>query len=239
MRLHIHQSFRTGPIRHYVMIGVCTVVVLLVSHLPTASATSLRGLATDAKVNLKGVYKAQMTHFAEHDTYADFQTIGFTIQADHPRYVYGLTPGPDGLIGKGDPPRFPSDIDWDAIGIRPGVTTNAFTAVAVGNLDADSGLEIWSLNHKNRLVQHANDMADFNPTREQFIRVNYGAFVLACTVFFLVGYRTVTYNPAKELFGILWVIAMLWYLFGLFLCELFGMGFNPPLRCVLWSQSLF
>ncbi len=98
----------------------------------------------EAKVNLKGVYAAQLSYFAEADRYGDFSEIGFSVDASSARYSYDIG-GTNTGIGSN-------------CSVRGTVAANQFTINACGNIDGDTTIDFWSIDEANVLKNTINDV---------------------------------------------------------------------------------
>jgi type II secretory pathway pseudopilin PulG len=106
-----------------------------------------RAKQSEAKVTLKAIYTAETAYFAEHGTYAPtFEAIGFRPEEGN-RYSYYL--GDAAISGSAGPKERPA---------AAAVSQKAFKAVAVGNLDADATLDVWTIDQDGDLQNSANDV---------------------------------------------------------------------------------
>jgi hypothetical protein len=104
----------------------------------------------EAKTNLMTIFSSEMAFFAENSTYgANFDDLGFSLLGDA-RYAYFL-PGSELQPAKGARYSLPE-------GIAPRVDERGFVVVAVGNLDSDPTLDVWTMDQDRDLVNVVNDM---------------------------------------------------------------------------------
>lgn len=76
------------------MIVVAIIGILAAIAIPNFIKFQARAKQSEAKTNLKGLFQAQKSYFAEHDTYiADFQAVGFIPERGN-RYSYALAAAP-------------------------------------------------------------------------------------------------------------------------------------------------
>ena len=132
------------------MIVVAIIGILAAIAIPNFLKYQTKAKQSEAKVNLKGIYMAELSYFAESDTYSTFSDVGFDIQAGNPRYVYDI--GSGATVGSGTPAT--------CAGATAGITSNpaAFTATGCGNIDGDATVDTWSINDTNVLTNATNDV---------------------------------------------------------------------------------
>lgn len=107
-------------------------------------------LQQSASEDLRALLRAERLFRAGSDTYGTFKELRFT--PTHGRYTLYLgaddyLPGKRGGEAIADP--LPPDL-------QPSVSEDAFTAVAVANLDDDPELDVWALQHTGEM-QHVQD----------------------------------------------------------------------------------
>ena len=103
----------------------------------------------EVKANLKEIAALEQGYYKQHRTYADsFTALGWRPNGEI-IYSYFLPRGeisnPSGAPGK------PLE------GIEPGAGATGFTAVAVGNIDEDETLDVWTIDQKANLQNRVND----------------------------------------------------------------------------------
>jgi type II secretory pathway pseudopilin PulG len=109
-----------------------------------------RAKQAECKTNLKALYVAQQSYFAEKNDFADDATdVGFA-PAGKTRYTY--FGGPDLVIEADSPESKPveeADLPPLASESLPGVEGECpdctFTAACAGNIDTDDTLDVWSI----------------------------------------------------------------------------------------------
>ena len=142
--------------------------------------------AAEAKTNLSGLFTAQKAFFGEYMTYGtDLVSVNW-LPDGKPQFVYGFcnefpTGGLPGISGYrpdrkhtnhpdvvGTPPAYSTKhtagigdpcVALGSYGLASKfkVDGQSFLAFAVGNLDSDADLEIWSINHTKQLSLLAKD----------------------------------------------------------------------------------
>jgi type IV pilus assembly protein PilA len=168
---------------------LCCVGGLAVIAVPNFMKFNVKSKQSEVKFNLKAAYTAQRSYFIEEDTYAEtIDEAGFYPErGNRYRYVFSarsdsLLPGsPDGGTHNGvlaDPRHSPDNPALLAAIPRAllgeaglhGKCPEAcdFTVVAVGNIDGDADVDLWSISTKERTLggelvpaglayQHLND----------------------------------------------------------------------------------
>lgn len=105
----------------------------------------------EAVNNLKQIYDRQEQYKAKNGKYAPtFNELGW-MPAGGSKYKYFLSPQES---MKGSRPSF--DYALPA-GVKPNVTDDSFTIVAIGNIDCDPYIDVWRINSQKQLM---NDMGD-------------------------------------------------------------------------------
>ncbi len=122
------------------------------SWLEARRADRVRAMQQGASEDLRALLRAERLYRASTDTYGTFKELRFTPQ--HGLYTIYL--GPDDVrpgTRNNEPVVDPLPPD-----LQPGVSENAFTAVAVGNVDDDPDLDVWVLSDTGR-IEHVKDDA--------------------------------------------------------------------------------
>lgn len=149
----------SGPITAMIATGVGLIIFfgegLLVLHWIEARsqeriATAQAGVADD----LKTLLRAQRLYRVSNETYGTFQD--FRFKPIYGKYTYYLRP--DSLVeAKRDGETIADPIPQ---GLLADVDKDAFTALAVANLDRDEFLDVWQLTHGGSIVHLADDATD-------------------------------------------------------------------------------
>jgi type IV pilus assembly protein PilA len=141
------------------MIVVAIIGILAAIAIPNFLKFQAKSKQSEAKTNLKAVYTAQTSYFGEFNTYNTFDKVNWE-PVGTARYKYGL--GTASSIPT--PPAAGSTTSLGNTGYSGtfattlGVTQNAFTSGAIGNIDNDATSDEWTINHLNALVNQANDV---------------------------------------------------------------------------------
>ncbi len=149
-----------------------TVVVVGTPGLFRIIATPPRSPQSEVKTYLKSAYTAERAYFGEKDDYAgEIEKMGFLPERGN-RYLYLVTPGGDvltpgapsgahGLIAV-DPMKVPAAVTSAYVAaIPPALLAEAgvhgtcpdacwVTVIAVGNVDKDADLDVWSISTRDR-----------------------------------------------------------------------------------------
>lgn len=150
---------------------------------------SPRAKQSEVKMNLKSFFTAERAYFTEKDEYSEeIEQVGFQPERGN-RYLYLLKPGSDVLVPGGpvgahgivavDPVKDPSAVTAAYVAaIPPALLAQAgvhgkcpddcsLTVIAVGNIDGDVGLDIWSISTRDRTIA-----GESVPPGQPFMHVN-------------------------------------------------------------------
>ena len=154
------------------MIVVAIIGILAAIAIPNFSKFQSKAKQSEAKTNLKAIYTAAKSRFAEKDDYGDdtqttvFGSIGWAPEANNKyMYSYGaqkwtikalnVTTGAGGTTVT------------CSVGTPAVSATNAaiktFLASACANIDSDSFIDTWMINDKNVLFNGTVVVADVQP----------------------------------------------------------------------------
>ncbi len=156
------------------MIVVAIIGILAAIAIPNFNRFQAKSKQSEAKANLKGIFTAAKARFAEKDNFGStFADIGFAPEKNN-RYTYlygGTTAGTtlwqtrstvDGGTG--------GTTEACSGGVASAVTTAApftFVASACGNVDTDTFIDGWAINHNNIMANNPVLAADVaTPTTE-------------------------------------------------------------------------
>jgi len=122
---------------------------------------ALIALANEAKSTLKTLFVALQSYLAETGRYCTtFQECGFQPKPNS-RYLYFLS---DREVRGGGGAE---DLELlhiraimvlDQLHIKPMIRRHGFLIVAVGNIDSDEDLDVWTIDHENNLLNPLNDL---------------------------------------------------------------------------------
>jgi len=99
--------------------------------------------------NLGAIFTAEIAHFGERNTYATtFDEIGWA-PAGNNLYTYYL---PDDVVPSASGQTYPLPS-----GVEP-VAGDSLRVVAVGNIDNDDTLDVWTINNMKQLINVVNDV---------------------------------------------------------------------------------
>ena len=138
------------------MIVVAIIGILAAIAIPNFLKYQAKSKQSEAKTNLKGIFTSEQSYMAEKNTFGDFATVNFAPAGDWVATKYyafqvDSTEGPKGNAAS------VAAYDETGIAAASGFTASAFSCGACGNLDADAGLDLWSINEQNSL---SNDVVD-------------------------------------------------------------------------------
>jgi type IV pilus assembly protein PilA len=142
------------------MTQVAVIGVLAAIAVPNFLKFQSRAKQSEAKANLKGLFTAQKAHYAETGRYCtSFEKCGWEAQTGS-RYIYML--GQEAVGGdKADSYpllRMRASAALTELDIESRVKKGSFLLIAVGNIDSDSDLDIWTIDQDNNLKNVKNDV---------------------------------------------------------------------------------
>lgn len=143
--------------------SLCCISMLAAIAVPNFVKFQARSKQSEAKMNLKGAFMAEKSWFAERDTYSEsFAEMGFIPERGN-RYMYVVSPSADASSkidadGKHSPDNpallaaIPASLLADT-GVQ-GKCPDAchITVVAVGNVDNDPDVDLWSVSTEARTI---------------------------------------------------------------------------------------
>jgi len=146
------------------MIVVAIIGILAAIAIPNFLRFQAKSKQSEAKTNLGGIFTGQTAYLGEKDLYGTFAQIAWAPIGTTQRYTYysgynnALTdfvaaPAP---IGK---------TDWVGGSYTPaqtqpsGTTPGMFTVGAIGNVDTDTTLDVWTITESKALVNQLDDVA--------------------------------------------------------------------------------
>ena len=125
------------------MIVVAIIAVLAAIAIPNFMSFLAKTKRSEAKYNLEGINKAEISWFGENDYFSSsFNQIRW--RPDGTIYYYTFSVGTE-LLGKGE--AIPGGIP-----VTPGATSSSFTACAWGSIDSDPTVDLWYTNEDKILV---------------------------------------------------------------------------------------
>jgi len=146
------------------MIVVAIIGILAAIAIPNFLKFQAKSKQSEAKTNLKGIYTAETSYFGENNQYSSFDNVTW-VPVGAARYHYTLDGKSTGVDALNKGVDYTSTAPtWDATGAdgfkgaAPDVTTGAFTAGAVGNVDNDADPDTWEINDANSLHNIQNDV---------------------------------------------------------------------------------
>ena len=137
------------------MIVVAIIGILAAIAIPNFLKFQARTRQSEAKANLKAIFTSMKAHYAEKTAYNDCSAAfcGWTMEAgSDPKYRYE-----DGTNNLGKSATC-TTLAAGGVATAPGVTPQAFTATAEGNIDSDDSCDVWSINTDNELSNDSNDV---------------------------------------------------------------------------------
>jgi len=138
------------------MIVIAIIGILSAIAIPNFNRFQARSKQSEVKTNLKALYVAAKSYFAEHDSFdAGLNSLGFTPESGF-RYSYSYASSATGAT------TYYTGASQVAgqISNCPGstVSTSSFTAVACANIDTDNTADIWQIDDSSLLSNTTNDV---------------------------------------------------------------------------------
>jgi len=131
------------------MVVVAIVGLLAAIAIPDYISFTTKAKQSEAKMNLKAIYTAEIAYFTETGNYTMvFSEIPWSPMGNV-FYIYDI----GGSERVGHTPVWAPDPAADA----PGVHAEGFTILAYGNLDADDTVDTWQINDQIDLINRMND----------------------------------------------------------------------------------
>jgi type IV pilus assembly protein PilA len=137
------------------MVVVAIIGILSTIAIPDFLKMQAKSKQAEAKMNLGEIYVAQIAYYSESSTFAGgsdaFKLLGFESRSQiTSRYAYLMA---DSIVIPvvNIPPSFPPTIP---------VTQDSFTVQAVGNIDNDLSVDIWTINDAKQLFNPVSDIGD-------------------------------------------------------------------------------
>ncbi len=132
-----------------VMVLFAVIGIVAAIAIPSFLKYKTAAKQSEAQMNLKSIYVAQASYFAETETYGStFATIGWE-PFDAKSYTDYLADD----VAEGSQAAsvsLPEDVDV-------AVTAESWRAAAVGNVDQDETLDIWVIDQDNQMVHLLDD----------------------------------------------------------------------------------
>lgn len=148
-----------------ILITLAVIAILAAIAIPDFLHFSERARQSWPKTNLASIATAEWAYFSNTGSWSgSFEVIGWrgeshlSYHSKDTKYTYFLTPTE--WLGS-NPNELGIKVPFQLPGYKgpmPGYSANGFTAVAVGNMDNDSTLDIWYINKEKNPVNVVNDV---------------------------------------------------------------------------------
>jgi len=131
------------------MIVVAIIAILAAIAIPNFLNFMSKARTAEVKSNLEAIYKAELSYFGEKDRYSDsFVEIRWMpVGAAYYTYSVGTE-----YFGKDN------NVNPKPASITPAADNNSFTAYGWGNIDSDTTVDIWHIDHLKNLVNDVDDI---------------------------------------------------------------------------------
>ena len=133
------------------MIVVAIIAILAAIAIPNFLSFVSKTRRSEVKSNLEGIYKAEISYFGEKNTFSNSFVEIRWLPVGVANYTYSV--GTE-YFGKDN------TINPKPASVTPVATDNSFSAYGWGNIDPDTAVDIWHIDHQRNLV---NDVDDMNP----------------------------------------------------------------------------
>jgi type IV pilus assembly protein PilA len=138
----------TGAVSTFLLLGVVAAIAI-----PNFLKYTARAKQSEAKINLTAIWMAQEEYHYDTNQYGEtFQEIVWAPEGQT-RYSYHLLPGEVIDASVGGPYSLPPDVEAF-------VDDFTFQAVAVGNIDPDDTLDVWTIDQDKTLKNVVNDVEE-------------------------------------------------------------------------------
>ena len=147
--------------RDEIIIGLLILAVLAALAIPDFVKMLPQETAGEPKWHLPQIFVSQTSYYGEHGVYAVspglFEKIRFEVETPN-RYSYycGDEVWPCHPNKCGETPHPTLGPDWP-LPVKPYARDHSFMCMAVGNLDDDPTMDVWSINERKVLVHFVND----------------------------------------------------------------------------------
>jgi hypothetical protein len=125
---------------------------LLLDWVHSRRQRQVEAIQYTAGEDLRDLLRAERLFHATRDRYGSIKELGFVARNGH----YTIYLAPDDFLSAQRNGQTIKDALPD--GLVPGLSEEAFTAVAVGNLDTDPDVDVWVLTDSGRVSQVASDL---------------------------------------------------------------------------------
>jgi len=142
----------------HLFLFLLVVAAIIIPNLTRFAAPSKQ---SEFKTNLGAIYVAQLSYFSNTNTYASGPDAFKLLQwepAGQNRYAYYCQ-------GAMIPNKLPMNINYTPlpdgrwpVALKPASSKTGFTCMAVGNIDNDETLDVWSINDGKILRNDLNDI---------------------------------------------------------------------------------
>ncbi len=132
------------------MIVVAIIAILAAIAVPNFLGFVSKARRSEVKSNLEAIYKAELSYFGEKDMYsASFVEIRW-VPVGAANYTYSVGTEQLGKDNTTNP---------KPASATPFANDNSFSAYGWGNIDSDSAVDIWHVDHLKNMVNDDDDLA--------------------------------------------------------------------------------
>jgi type IV pilus assembly protein PilA len=128
------------------MIVVAIIGILAAIAIPNFTRFQAKSKQSEAKTNLKALYVAEKSYYAEYSTFVCGTNCNYSPEANNNYSYYKVGQTWTGKLGTG------------CTAPTPAEGTSAFTADAQANIDTDTICDLWTEDDSNNLTNTVNDV---------------------------------------------------------------------------------
>lgn len=145
----ISRKLQSGFTLIELMIVVAIIGILAAIAIPNFIKFQAKAKQSEAKSNLKAIFVAKKSHFAENNTFACTSLCGWSPESGT---IYTYNTGAAEFAAN------KAGVGTVASAAGYAETTTSFIATANGNIDNDATMDIWTINQDNALNNTTNDV---------------------------------------------------------------------------------
>ena len=139
------------------MIVVAIIGILAAIAIPNFLMYQTKAKQAEAKSNLNGLFKVEMSYYAENSRYTPEFTGLSWIPLGPYRYAYNMSNDDTKTVGLNLLLTAAKNND------TPGADDVSFTGVAWGDIDGDGAIDTWQVNDRNQLKNTYDDVNEIAP----------------------------------------------------------------------------
>ncbi len=164
LKLLQHQPNQKGFALIELMIVVAIIGILAAIAIPNFLKYQAKSRQSEARTSLGGIFIAETAYYGEQARYSDFDDTGFALVGSTNRYTYRAmaTTQSGSTVSAGAVQLIAAGVGATVAEGTPAAASSAssFTVTAAANLDTDTVLDQWHVNHikTELLTPDSNDV---------------------------------------------------------------------------------